>query len=276
MKIPLFYIDAFTSEVFKGNQAAVCLLESWLPDDVLQSIAAEHNLSETAFVVREEKELFQLKWFTPKMEVDLCGHATLAASHVVFSIYSFGNKSIRFKTKSGILTATHSQDGKITLDFPSFEVKPFTGAINDVSEALGMKIKEIYQSRDILVVCENEKDVIDLAPNFPLLKKLDCMGIVVTAPGHDCDFVSRYFAPAAGIDEDPVTGSAHSLLAPFWSTRLKKSGFFARQLSSRTGELWCEVKGDRVLLSGYAIAYMQGTINIKITPSSVLIPFTMG
>ena len=274
MKIPLFYIDAFTSEVFKGNQAAVCLLESWLPDDVLQSIAAEHNLSETAFVVREEKELFQLKWFTPKVEVDLCGHATLAAAHVVFGIYSFGNKSVRFKTKSGILSATQAQDGKITLDFPSFEVNSFTGAKNDVSEALGAKFQEIYKSRDILVVFEKEKEVIDLVPNFSLIKKLDCLGIVVTAPGHDCDFVSRYFGPAAGIDEDPVTGSAHSLLAPYWSTRLKKSSFFARQLSSRTGEIWCQLNGDRVLITGFATSYMQGTINIKITPSSVLIPFS--
>lgn len=273
MKIPLFYIDAFTSEVFKGNQAAVCLLKSWLPDDVLQSIAAEHNLSETAFIVKEDKEEFQLKWFTPKVEVDLCGHATLAAAHVLFSIYSFGNKPIRFKTKSGILSASQSVDGKITLDFPVFQINPYIGSSMDVTQALGMKFSEIYKSRDIVVVFEKEEDIINLLPDFSLLKKLDCLGIIVTAPGRDCDFVSRFFAPAVGIDEDPVTGSAHSSLAPFWSVRLNKTSLFARQLSLRTGELWCELKDNRVLISGYALVYMQGTINIKITPSTILIPF---
>lgn len=273
MKIPLFYIDAFTSDVFNGNQAAVCLLKTWLPDDVLQSIAAEHNLSETAFVVKEDKEEFQLKWFTPRVEVNLCGHATLAAAHVLFSIYSFGNKPIYFKTKSGILSASQSLDGKLTLDFPAFKLNPYIGVSMDVSQALGIKFSEIYKSRDIFVVLEKEKDIINLMPNFSLLKKLDCLGIIVTAPGSDCDFVSRFFAPAAGIDEDPVTGSAHSSLVPFWSVRLNKTSLFARQLSLRTGELWCEMKGDRVLISGFALAYMQGTINIKITPSTILIPF---
>jgi len=273
MKIPLFYIDAFTSEVFKGNQAAVCILKSWLPDEVLQSIAAEHNLSETAFVVNEDKEVFQLKWFTPKVEIDLCGHATLAVAHVLFRIYSFGNKPIRFKTKSGILSASQSSDGKISLDFPAFQLNPYNGSFIEVSDALGIKCSEIYKSRDILVVLEKEKDIINLVPDFSLLKKLDCLGIIVTAPGSDCDFVSRFFAPSAGIDEDPVTGSAHSSLVPFWSNRLNKTSLFARQLSLRTGELWCQLKGDRVIISGFAFDYMQGTINIKISPSTTLIPF---
>lgn len=274
MKIPLFYIDAFTTQVFKGNQAAVCMLESWLPDDVLQSIAAEHNLSDTAFVVKEDKEVFQLKWFTPKIEVDLCGHATLAAAHVLFSIYNFGNKPIRFKTKSGILLASQAVDGKITLDFPIFQFNKYTDNKEQVTEALGIKFTEIYKSRDIVVVFDNEKDIINISPNFLLLKKLDCLGVIVTAKGSDCDFVSRFFAPAVGIDEDPVTGSAHSSLVPYWSAKLKKTNLFARQLSHRTGELWCQLKGDRVIISGFAITYMQGMINIKITPSASLIAFT--
>jgi PhzF family phenazine biosynthesis protein len=274
MKIPLFYIDAFTNEVFKGNQAAVCLLETWLPDEVLQSIAAEHNLSETAFVVREDKELFQLKWFTPKVEADLCGHATLAAAHVLFSIYNFANKTILFKTKSGVLPVKHASDGKITLDFPASKEEPYKNT-SKVAEALNSSVEEVFITRNrLMVLLNSEKEVLNLAPNFGKIKELEGRAVIVTSQGSECDFVSRYFAPKVGINEDPVTGSAHCSLVPYWAKVLKKNKFHAIQLSERTGELWCELSGDRVLISGYAITYMQGTISISIKPPSNLVAFT--
>jgi PhzF family phenazine biosynthesis protein len=272
MKISLFYVDAFASEVFKGNPAAVCLLESWLPDEVLQSIAAEHNLSETAFIVKEAKEVFQLKWFTPKTEVDLCGHATLAAAHVLFSIYSFSHKTIQFRTKSGILPVKQDESGKITLDFPIFEIKPYKSTPLLI-EGLGISFSEVYKSRDLLVILNNENEVLNLKPDFGKLLMLDCLGVIVTAPGTNCDYVLRFFAPGEGINEDPVTGSAHSTLAPYWSKRLKRNSFYVQQLSERSGEIWCQQKGDRVLISGSAITYMQGNISITIKPHNTLVPF---
>jgi PhzF family phenazine biosynthesis protein len=274
MKIPLFYIDAFSSEVFKGNPAAVCLLDTWLPDEVLQSIAKEHNLSETAFVVREDKEVFQLKWFTPKQEVELCGHATLASAHVLFSIYNFGNKPIQFKTKSGILPVKRLSDEKIALDFPMYKTEQYK-APSLLTEALGKPFTEVYETPNrLLVVYDNEKDISNLAPDFTKLIQLAPRGIIVTAPGKESDFVSRYFAPKVGINEDPVTGSAHCSLVPYWSKRLKKMALHAIQLSDRTGELWCQLADDRVIISGYAITYMQGTINISIKPPSNLVAFS--
>jgi len=272
MKISLFYIDAFTSDVFKGNTAAVCLLESWLPDEVLKSIASEHNLSETAFVVKDDKDVFQLKWFTPKMEVDLCGHATLAAAHVLFNIYNFTGKGIQFRTKSGMLPVEHDDDGKIIMDFPTFQVNPYEPSAI-LKEGLGKDFAEVHKSRDLLVVFKNEKDIEELKPDFAKLQMLDCLGIIATAPGKNSDYVLRFFAPGAGINEDPVTGSAQSTLVPYWSKRLKKNTLFARQLSDRGGEIWCQLKGDRVIISGNAITYMQGTINISIRPQSTLVPF---
>jgi PhzF family phenazine biosynthesis protein len=273
MKIPLFYIDAFTSEVFKGNPAAVCLLESWLPDETLQSVAAEHNLSETAFVVKEDKEVFQLKWFTPKTEVTLCGHATLAAAHVLFSIYNFGSKPIRFKTKSGVLPVTIAQDGRITLDFPAYQTDTYQ-AHEALTDALGSPFAEVYRSRSLLVVFNDEKEIRNLHPDFAKLKNIEQGRVIVTAPGKGCDFVSRFFAPGVGINEDPVTGSAHCVLVPYWSKRLNQTSFYALQLSERTGELWCKLSGDRVLISGHAITYMQGTISISIKPPTNLVAFS--
>lgn len=275
MKIPLFYIDAFTDEVFKGNPAAVCLLESWLPEEVLQSIAAEHNLSETAFVVREDKEVFQLKWFTPKMEVNLCGHATLSAAHVLFSIYNFGNKPILFKTKSGVLPVTHATDGKITLDFPAAKAEPLK-ATQAISEALKYNVTEAYtaSSGQIVVVANNAKDLVNLTPDFGKMKELDARSVMVTAKGDDCDFVLRYFAPKAGINEDPVTGSAQCVLVPYWCSKLNKTMLHSRQLSERSGNVWSQLSGDRVLISGYALTYMQGTISISIKPPSNLVAFS--
>jgi len=272
MKILLFYVDAFASEVFKGNPAAVCLLESWLPEEVLQSIAAEHNLSETAFIVKESKDIFQLKWFTPKIEVDLCGHATLSAAHVLFSIYNFSHKTIQFRTKSGILPVKQASDGKIILDFPTFPINPYQVS-TALKEGLGKPFSEVYKSRDLMVVFDNESEVLDLKPDFSKLITLDCLGIIATAPGNNCDYVLRFFAPGAGINEDPVTGSAQSILVPYWSKRLKKNTFFVNQLSERFGEIWCQQKGDRVLISGNAITYMQGNISISIKPHNTLVPF---
>jgi PhzF family phenazine biosynthesis protein len=272
MKIPLFYVDAFTSEVFKGNTAGVCLLESWLPEEVLQSIAQEHNLSETAFVVKNN-DYFQIKWFTPKNEVDLCGHATLGAAHVLFKIYNFGSKPIKFQSKSGILTASQSTDGKITLDFPSMTYKPFDKR-KEITEALGKEPSELYISTKVLAVFKNEKDIISLSPNFEKMRTFDFMGIIATAPGEKCDYVLRFFAPKVGINEDPVTGSAQTVLIPYWTKRLKKQKMFSKQLSERIGEIWTELKDERVLLTGDAIIYMQGTIQITIKQQNTLVPFS--
>jgi PhzF family phenazine biosynthesis protein len=272
MKIPLFYIDAFTSEVFKGNPAAVCILESWLPDDILQSIAFEHNLSETAFVVKQEKELFELKWFTPKTEMEICGHATLAAAHVLYNIFDFGNKPIKFRTKSGILPVVKEPDGKLTLDFPIYKNDPYVLS-EDLKNALGISAGEAFNSLYIRIILENEKQILGLSPDFSTLRKLSDKGIIVTAPGVESDYVYRFFAPSLGIDEDPVTGSANCMLIPYWSKHLKKNTLHAFQLSERSGEMWCKLSGDRALISGYAITYMQGNINIRITPPTKLVPF---
>jgi PhzF family phenazine biosynthesis protein len=275
MKIPLFYVDAFTSEVFKGNPAAMCMLESWLPDEILQSIAAEHNLSETAFVVKKD-DFFQIKWFTPKAEVFLCGHATLATAHVLFKIYNYGSKPIRFESKSGILSVTQAPNGLITLNFPAYELEP-TMHIPQLSDILGAEYKEVFnaESRHLLVLLNSEKDVQTLQPNFHDMIELPHRSILVTAPGKDCDYVLRYFAPKVGVNEDPVTGSAQCSLIPYWSKKLSKNKLVSKQLSERGGEIYGELAADnRVNISGNAIIYMQGTINISIKPQNTLIPFT--
>jgi PhzF family phenazine biosynthesis protein len=272
MKIPLFYIDAFTSEAFKGNPAAVCMLDSWLPDESLQDIASQHNLSETAFVVKNDKNVFQLKWFTPTTEVNLCGHATLATAYVLFSIYNFGKKPIEFNTKSGKLEVAQEKDGKLTLNFPVYDIQPYNGG--DLGSIFGSDIVEICQSRDLIVRFQTSKAVETFMPNFEKLKKLPYHGVIITAQGSDSDFVSRYFAPAVGVNEDPVTGSAHCSLTPFWSKRLNKTEMFARQLSKRSGEIWCKLNGNRVFISGFANSYMQGTINVSIKPPSNLVQFS--
>ncbi|HEX2936425.1 MAG TPA: PhzF family phenazine biosynthesis protein [Bacteroidales bacterium] len=275
MKIPLFYVDAFTSEVFKGNPAAMCMLESWLPDEILQSIAAEHNLSETAFIVKKD-DVFQIKWFTPKAEAFLCGHATLATAHVLFKIYNYGSKPIRFESKSGILSVTQASDGFITLDFPAYELEP-TGPLPNLAEILGVQYKEMYnaESRHLFVALNSEKEVLELRPDFRSMSELQHRSVLVSAPGNQCDYVLRYFAPKVGVNEDPVTGSAQCSLIPYWSQRLNKKKLISRQLSERGGEIHGELSADnRVRISGNAIIYMQGTINISIKPQNTLIPFT--
>ncbi|HSY19000.1 MAG TPA: PhzF family phenazine biosynthesis protein [Candidatus Acidoferrales bacterium] len=257
MKIPCYKVDAFAGEVFRGNPAAVCPLEAWLPNATMQSIAAENNLSETAFTVPRGNG-FDLRWFTPTVEVDLCGHATLAAALVMFQEWNFAGNAIEFHSRSGILRV--SRDGEmLTLDFP---VKP--GAPCAMPEALvrglGCSPVEIFKSQDYLAVFKTADEVRTLRPDFAVLKTLEARGIIATAPGEDCDFVSRFFAPAAGIDEDPVTGSAHCTLMPYWVPKLGKAKLFARQISARGGELFCELAGDRVRIGGKAVLYLRGEI----------------
>jgi len=262
MKLPCYIVDAFAGEVFRGNPAAVCPLDSWLPDATLQNIAAENNLSETAFIVPRGDE-FELRWFTPTMEVDLCGHATLAAAFVMFAERKFSGDEIRFHSRSGMLTVTRAGD-ILTLDFPS---RPPQSC--EMPEALvrglGARPEQVFKSRDYLAVFSSAAEVRALQPDFAILKSLNCVGIIATAPGDDCDFVSRFFAPAAGINEDPVTGSAHCTLIPFWSQRLGKTKLFARQISQRGGELFCELAGDRVRIGGKAVLYLRGEIVLHTT-----------
>lgn len=260
MKIPCYQVDAFTSEVFHGNPAAVCPLSAWLPDATLQNIAAENNLSETAFVVPRGEE-FDLRWFTPTLEMDLCGHATLAAAFALFTEQKFPGDVIRFQSHSGLLTVKRAGD-LLTLDFPARPPVP-CALPETLASGLGAGPASVLKSRDYLAVFASAAEVRALRPDFAALKKLDCLGIIATAPGEDCDFVSRFFAPAAGVDEDPVTGSAHCTLIPYWAARLGKNKMFARQASQRGGELFCELAGDRVHIGGKAVLYLRGEISLR-------------
>ena len=261
MKIPLFQVDAFASEVFRGNPEAVCPLAVWLSDAMLQNIAAENNLAETAFIIPHGDE-FDLRWFTPTVEVDLCGHATLAAAFILFTEQkrNFGN-IIRFHSRSGVLIVT--RDGEIlTLDFPARLPEPCPMP-DTLVRGLGRQPTKIFKSRDYLAVFDSADEVKNLRPDFAALKTLDCWGVIATAPGDGCDFVSRFFAPAAGIDEDPVTGSAHCTLIPYWAERLNKKTMLAQQISQRGGELFCELAGDRVHIGGKAVLYLRGEITLR-------------
>ena len=260
VRLPYFQVDAFTSRVFGGNPAGVCPLESWLPDDALQRIAAENNLSETAFIVGGDGH-YELRWFTPTVEVDLCGHATLAAAFVIFHELGFSGDTIEFQTKSGTLGASRQED-LITMDFPAWPAKRCEEVPAVLAEALGWLPRELFKTRDYLAVFSNEEEIRSLQPDMPLLARLDCLGVICTAPGTDSDFVSRFFAPGAGVPEDPVTGSAHSTLIPYWSARLGKRQLFARQLSQRGGELFCEDRGDRVGIGGRAALYSRAQLEI--------------
>ena len=259
MKIPMYQVDAFTDKIFGGNPAAVCPLDSWLPAATMQVIAAENNLAETAFFIRD-KDRFEIRWFTPAIEIDLCGHATLASAHVIFHHQGYDGAQIRFMSKSGELRALN-KDGLIHLDFPAADPVP-AGAPDALVKGLGKKPREVFKGRDYLAVFDREADVASIAPDFAALGKLDCLGIIATAKGETCDFVSRFFAPRAGVPEDPVTGSAHTLLIPFWAKRLGKTVLRAVQVSKRRGELFCEHLGGRVLIGGRAVTFFQGTIEI--------------
>jgi predicted PhzF superfamily epimerase YddE/YHI9 len=257
MKIPYFHVDAFASAVFRGNPAGVCPLERWLPDSTLQSIAAENNLAETAFVVPRGDD-FDLRWFTPTIEMDLCGHATLAAAYVLFTHRDYRGDEIRFHSRSGVLRV--SRTGEIlTLDFPS-RPAAVCPAPESLLKGLGGTPTEVLKARDILTVFSTEAEVRALKPDSAVLRTVDCLGVIATAPGTDCDFVSRFFAPNAGVDEDPATGSSHCTLIPYWAQRLGKHKLFARQVSQRGGEMHCELAGDRVHIGGRVAMYLSGEI----------------
>ena len=260
MAIKIFQVDAFTSEIFAGNPAAVCPLDSWLPEKQMQSIAMENNLSETAFFVQSGKE-FKLRWFTPVSEVKLCGHATLASAHVLFCHLGYQKEKIVFSTKSGILKVKKFGSA-YKMDFPVIRQKA-NKAPDELIRALGQKPDEVYGADDYLVVFKNEAIVAGLKPDYSVLKKIPKRGVIVTAKGESCDFVSRFFVPKLGINEDPVTGSAHCQLTPFWAERLGKTKLFARQISKRGGSIACEMKGERVFLDGRAITFLQGDIYLK-------------
>ncbi|NNL87019.1 MAG: PhzF family phenazine biosynthesis protein [Myxococcales bacterium] len=259
MKYPIFQVDAFADRVFAGNPAAVVPLPAWLPDAVLLAIARENNLSETAFLV-EAGAGFALRWFTPAVEVDLCGHATLASAHVAFEHLGVRGEEVRFSSKAGELRV--AKDGeRLALDFPARppeprELDPMLAA------ALGSDPLELHVARDWMAVFSREEDILALAPDFSALARLDAFAVIATAPGKTCDFVSRFFAPRAGVAEDPVTGSAHCTLVPFWSRRLGKKRLHARQVSARGGELHCEDRGARIRIAGRAVGYLRGEIDV--------------
>jgi PhzF family phenazine biosynthesis protein len=260
MNIPIYQVDAFHNELFKGNPAAVCPMEKWLPPEVMQSIAMENNLSETAFIVKVQAG-YEIKWFTPVCEVDLCGHATLAAAHVLFEHMFYDEDSIEFFSASGILYVKRRTDGRIYLDFPTH--KPRKVKNKEIfREAMGKRPIEALKAKKLLLVYKNQEEVLKLRPDFKLIAKLNDIGIIATAPGEDFDFVSRFFAPAVGIEEDPVTGSAHTLLIPYWSKVLNKKYLSAWQCSRRGGILLCENQQDRVLIGGHAVTYMNGYIHV--------------
>jgi PhzF family phenazine biosynthesis protein len=259
MQIPIYQVDAFTSELFRGNPAAICPLQEWLPDEQLQSIALENNVSETAFFTRDG-EHYKLRWFTPAVEVDLCGHATLASAYIIMSEIARGQHEVRFQTRSGELVVT--RDGnRYSMDFPARKPTECTPH-PDLLVALGGHPETVLSARDYLVVYGTEAEVRGLKPDMARLAELDRFAVIVTAPGRDVDFVSRFFAPAKGVPEDPVTGSAHCTLIPYWSERLGKKELHARQVSARGGELWCEDLGERVRMSGNAVRFLSGTIEI--------------
>ncbi len=256
-KLEMFQIDAFASAVFTGNPAAVCPLDHWLPDQLMQRIAAENNLAETAFFVAKDAG-FEIRWFTPTVEVDLCGHATLAAAYVLFHELAYEKTSILFYSRSGDLTV-HKEKAHLVLDFPAQPPHscPVPAAI---SRAFSQEIVGCLKAEDYIVILRSEADILAAQPDLNALKTLDLRGVIITAESKRYDFVSRFFAPNYGIDEDPVTGSAFTQLTPYWSKRLAKSKLYAKQLSQRGGEVGCELIGERVRISGKAVKYLEGSI----------------
>lgn len=260
MKLQIFQADAFATSLFKGNPAAVVPLTEWLADETMQQIAAENNLSETAFFI-PEGDHFHIRWFTPKAEVKLCGHATLATAHVLFNELNFRGGQIEFDSQSGILTVKKVGD-KLQLDFPADFARE-TEAVPVFAEAFGVHPLATFKGKtDYLLLFDSEETIRNFQPDISLLLTTDARGIMVTAKGNDVDFVSRFFAPAVGVNEDPVTGSAHTTLIPFWAKRLNKTEMTALQLSARGGQLWCTLSGDRVLIAGKAVTYLKGEIEV--------------
>lgn len=256
----IYIVDAFAERLFTGNPAAVCVMDEWLSPTVMQQIAFENNLAETAFAVREI-ENYHIRWFTPVTEVDLCGHATMATAHVLFRHLGHAEEMIRFRSRSGILTVTR-KDGLLTLDFPIDEIReiPLT---NDLMGCFRQKPIAAFRGKtDYMLVFRDQATIESLSPDYQAIEQLEGRGLIATAAGDKTDFVSRFFAPQSGIKEDPVTGSAHTTLMPYWSSKLGKLQLSAAQLSERGGLLQCELKDDRVLISGKALTYLEGNINI--------------
>ena len=260
MQVKLYQIDAFTDKVFGGNPAAVCPLDSWLPESTMQQIAMENNLAETAFFVRNQ-DRFDIRWFTPEVEVDLCGHATLATAYVIFQLQNFAGSVLEFNSRSGLLSVTRNGDF-LTLNFP-VDTPLRATAPEGLIAGMGLQPAEIHKGKtDYMLVYSTPEEIESLNPDFGKLARISARGIIATAPGHDVDFVSRFFAPQSGISEDPVTGSAHTTLTPYWAARLGRTVLSAIQLSKRRGTLQCRLAGDRVEITGQARAYMSGCIEI--------------
>ena len=258
-QLPLYQVDAFAAAPFTGNPAAVVPLERWLDDALMQSIALENNLSETAFFV-PEGDAFRIRWFTPAAEVDLCGHATLATAWVLFNERGYAGDTVQFQSRSGELRVSRDDDW-LTLDFPAQPPVPVARS-PELVRGLGRAPSELLAAEDYLAVFEDAGQVADLRPDFTLLARLDRRGVIATAPAEEVDFVTRFFAPGLAVPEDPVTGSAFTQLGPYWAARLGRKRLRARQISARGGEVICEPRGDRVLISGRAVAYLAGTITV--------------
>ena len=264
MKQTIYQVDAFADQLFKGNPAAVIPLKKWLDENLMQQLAMENNLAETAFFIpaKEDQADFEIRWFTPEMEINLCGHATLASAWVIFEKLRSKKKKVVFQSKSGLLTVTRKKK-LLEMDFPSWPPERISEYPDALLASLGRpEIAGVYQNREFIVELMNEDAVKNCKPDFSLMKTAGRM-VIITAPGKDVDFVSRFFAPTAGIDEDPVTGSAHSQLIPFWSEKLGKTILTARQLSKRGGTVYCELKGNRVIMGGNCVFYMKGQIELN-------------
>lgn len=260
-RLRLYQVDAFTSRVFGGNPAAVCPLNAWLPDDVLQAIALENNLSETAFVLRDEVRGWQIRWFTPTQEVDLCGHATLASAYILFTRLAPGLEKAQFHSRSGPLVVMEREGDWLEMDFPARPPAPCP-VPKGLAEALGAQPRETLLARDLVAVFDSEEQVRALNPDMVKLGALDFFSVVPTAPGTQADFVSRFFGPRVGVPEDPVTGSSHCSLVPYWARRLGKKQLLAHQVSARGGVLRCEERGGRVGIAGQAVLYLEGYITV--------------
>jgi PhzF family phenazine biosynthesis protein len=261
MRLPIYQVDAFSDALFSGNPAAVILCDLALSDAVMQSIAEENNLAETAFVSGSLNS-FRIRWFTPTVEVDLCGHATLAAAHVLFEKHGDVDGGLAFESRSGVLHVRKSE-ALLRLDFPTDRLAREDAFPDALIEGLGICPREVYRGRDdYLAILHDERSVSNLRPNLNAISQLPCRGVIVSAQGEEVDFVSRFFAPQCGVSEDPVTGSAHTTLTPYWSKRLGKQKMQARQLSSRGGMLFCEDRGERVEIGGSAVTYLRGEIEI--------------
>ncbi len=263
MRIRQYQVDAFSAELFKGNPAAVCPLPYWPDDALLQAIASENNLSETAFLVAGSDDTHALRWFTPVAEVELCGHATLASAHVLFNHLGHAGPLLRFSTRSGELRVQRRGDW-LDMDFPAQPALPCP-CPPALAQALGQEPLAVFAGADYLAVLASADAVRAATPDMALLATLERRGVIITAPGDDCDFVSRFFAPRYGIPEDPVTGSAHCALTPYWAERLGRTQLHARQLSARSGELHCRLQGERVQLSGQAVTFMEATLHLSLS-----------